>query len=59
MITSFFIGIEIGFQEIWKKEDFQNNKHDKKLDQNYQPNLLAPTGKVRKTFEIKPVDLFE
>lgn len=48
MITPICIIVKIGFQKIRKKEDFQDNEHDKKLDQNDQPNLFSPTGKVRK-----------
>jgi hypothetical protein len=32
VVAPFPIVVKIGFQEIWKKEDFKNDKHDKKLD---------------------------
>jgi len=41
MIAAFFISVEIGFQEIWEKEDSQNGKHDEKLDQDDQPEAFA------------------
>jgi hypothetical protein len=46
MIAPISIVVKICLQEIRKKEDFKDNEHDKKLDQDDQPNLLAPFGKV-------------
>lgn len=59
MVTSFRIILKISFQKIWEEENLQDNKHDKQLNQNDQPDLFSPFRKVKKTFEIKPVDLFE
>jgi len=46
MIAPIRIVIKIRFQEIGEKENFQDNEHDKKLDQDDQPNLFTPSGKV-------------
>jgi hypothetical protein len=59
MVASLLIVLEIRFQEVGKKEKFQNKKHDEKLDQNNQPNLLSPTRQVGETFEIKPESTFK
>ena len=46
MIAPIRIVIKICFQEIGEKENFQDDEHDKKLDQDNQPNLFTPAGKV-------------
>jgi len=46
MITPIRIVIKIRFQEIGKEKNFKDNKHDEKFDQDDQPNLFTPTGKV-------------
>ncbi len=53
MIASILISFKISFQEIRKEENFQDNEHDEKLDQNNQPHLFAPAGKIGETFDIK------
>ncbi len=58
MIAPFLIVAKIGLQKIWEEEDFKDDEHDKKLDQNNQPNLFAPAGKVYKPFLIKPESTF-
>jgi hypothetical protein len=57
MPTSFFIGGEIGFQKIGKKEDSQNKKHNKQLNQNNKPHLAAPTAHIFKTTDVESPDL--
>lgn len=42
MIAPVSIGLIICFQKIGEKEDFQNNKHDKKFYNDYQPCLFTP-----------------
>jgi hypothetical protein len=59
MIAPISVIVKIGLQEIREKEDFQDNEHDKKLNQNDQPNLFPPAGKVRKPIIVKPEDLFK
>jgi hypothetical protein len=54
VIASISIGFKVRLQKIREKENFQNNKHDEKLNQNNQPNLLSPLGHGRKTFGIEP-----
>jgi hypothetical protein len=56
MPTSFFIGRKIGFQEVRKKENFQDNKHDEKFDKDYNPNLAAPIAHIFKTTDVKSPD---
>lgn len=46
MITPIRIVIKIRFQKIGKEKDFQDDEQDKKLDQDDQPNLFTPAGKV-------------
>ncbi len=46
MIAPIRIVIKIRLQKIGKEKDFQDNKHDEKLDQYDQPNLLTPAWKV-------------
>lgn len=46
MIAPIRIVFKIRFQEIGKEKNFQDNEHDKKLDQDDQPNLFTPTGKI-------------
>jgi hypothetical protein len=54
MVSPVRIVCKIRLQEIGKEKDFQDNKQDKKLDQDNQPNLFSPTGKVRKSIKVKP-----
>jgi hypothetical protein len=44
MIAPLRIVFKIRFQNIGKKEDFKDKKHHEQLDQNNQPDLLAPFG---------------
>lgn len=46
MIASISIIFKIGLQEIGEEKNFENNEHDEEFDQNDQPNLLTPAGKV-------------
>lgn len=46
MVAPLNIIVKICLQKIREKENFQDNEQDKKLDQNDQPNLFAPAGKV-------------
>lgn len=46
MIAPIRIVFKIRFEEIGKEKDSQDNEHDKKLDQDDQPNLFTPAGKV-------------
>ena len=59
MIAPVGIVVEICLQEILEKENFQDNKHDEKLDQDHQPNLFAPTGKIGKSIKVKPEGTFK
>jgi hypothetical protein len=42
MFASFFISVIIFGKKILKKEDLQYGKHNKKFNEDYQPNLSAP-----------------
>ena len=46
MITTISVVFKICLKEIWKEEDFQHNEQDKKLDQDNQPDLFSPSGKI-------------
>ena len=59
MIAPIWIIIKICLQEIGEEKDFQDNEHDKKLDQYDQPNLFTPTGKVWKSIIVKPESTFK
>ena len=53
MLASCFVGLKICFQKIGEKEYFQNSKHDKKFDENDNPNLFAPVIQVFKSADIE------
>ena len=59
MIATFCIIFKISLKEIRKEKDFQDNKQDEKLDQDDQPTLLSPSGKVRKSIKVKPEGTFK
>lgn len=59
MIAPISIIFKIRLQKIGKEKDFQDNEHDEKLDQDDQPNLFAPSGKVRKSIKVKPEGTFK
>ena len=46
MIAPFRIVFKIRLQEIGEEKYFQDYKQNEKLDQDDQPNLLTPSGKV-------------
>ena len=52
MITPFFIGFEVRFQEIRKKEKLQNQEDNHQLDDNNGPELFT-NGHILKTLVIK------
>ena len=52
MICPRFIVVEICLQIVWKEKDFENNKHDKKLDYNNNPQSFS-NSHVAKTFTIE------
>ncbi len=56
MFTSLRVIVEVSFQKIGKKEDFQNHEHDKKLDQDYQPDLFSPASHFAETVKVKTPD---
>jgi hypothetical protein len=58
MVTPFFIGRKILFQDIGEKENFKNKKDNEKFDQDNEPNRFAP-GHVLKPFEIEIENPFE
>jgi hypothetical protein len=53
MIASVRIVFEIRFQKIGKEKDFQDDKHYKEFDEDYQPNLFPPLGHICKTISVK------
>ncbi len=53
MLASCFVGLKICFQKIREKEYFQNSKHDKKFDENDNPNLFAPVVQIFKSTDIE------
>ena len=59
MIASLLIVIEVTFQEIRKKENFKDYEHDEQFNKDYQPDLFAPTRKVRKPLSVKPESTFK
>jgi hypothetical protein len=59
MISPISVILEVCLQKIWKEEEFQDNEHDEEFDQNDQPNLFPPPGKVRKSIIIKPESTFK
>ncbi len=59
MVASFRIIFKIGLQKIGEKEYFQDYEKHKEFDQNNQPNLLSPSGKIGKSFTVKLINLFK
>jgi hypothetical protein len=59
MIAAVGVVAKIRLQKIGEKEDFQDNKHDEKFDQNDQPNLFSPFGHVGKSIAVKSYYFFE
>jgi hypothetical protein len=53
VLASFLVGVEICFQKIGEKEDFQDNKHDKQFYKNDKPHLAAPVAHVFKAADVK------
>lgn len=58
MIASLGIGFKVCIQEIGKEEDFKDNKHHEKFDNNNQPSLLPPFWHVGKSLQIKLIYFF-
>ena len=58
MVTAFLITVEFLLQNIRKKEEPENGKHDKQFYQDDPPQLSAP-GHAPETFKIKPEYLSE
>lgn len=56
MIAAFSVIFKICLQEIGKEKDFEDNEHDKKLDQDDQPNLFAPPWHRSETLGIKTIN---
>jgi len=56
MFASLRVVVKVGFQKIWEKEDFQNHEHDKKLDQDNQPDLFSPASHFTESVEVKAPD---
>ena len=56
MFTSFFVSVKTGFQKIRKEKDAKYYKHDKQLDENNNPNLLAPITNVLKAADVESPD---
>ena len=59
MIAPFSVIFKISLKEIRKEKDFQNYEQNEKLDQDDQPNLLSPSGKVRKSIKVKAESTFK
>ena len=53
MFTPVFIAMIILLEEILEKEDFQYGKHNKKFDQNNDPNPSSPTRHAPESIVIK------
>jgi hypothetical protein len=53
MFTSFLIVVIIFIQESLKEEYSQYGKHNKELDDYYDPYLASPTRHVSETIKIK------
>lgn len=54
MIASIGIVFKICIQKIGKKEDFQDNKHYEKFNQDYRPNQFSPFRHVGKSLSVEP-----
>ena len=52
VVGTLFITVEIPFQKIREKEEPEDGKHDKKLDQNDSPKFPAP-GHLFEAFIIE------
>ena len=58
VIGPFFITVEITFQQIGKKEESQNGKHNEKFDQDNGPESPTP-GHPPEPIQIEIIDFFE
>jgi hypothetical protein len=56
MGSPFLIAVKIPFQQVGKKEEPEDDKHDKKLDQ-YDPPDFFPPGHSPETLIIKSENL--
>lgn len=54
MIASIGIVFKICIQKIGEKEDFQDNKHYEKFNQDDRPYQFPPFRHVGKSFSIEP-----
>ncbi len=52
MVTSLLVALKLSFQYIREKEEPEDGKHDKKLNQNDPPEFLSP-GHIPKTTIIE------
>lgn len=53
MFNTFFIITEIGFQKIFKKEHFQNSKHNRQLQNANNPKCFTLSGHRSKAIFIQ------
>jgi hypothetical protein len=54
MIASFLVCIKVGFQVAGEKEQFQNQEHNSKFDENDCPQLF-PQGHASEPLPIKMI----
>jgi hypothetical protein len=53
VVTTILITLKLFFQNIWKKEELENGKHDKQFDQNDPPEP-PPPGHGSEPIIVKP-----
>lgn len=53
MFTSLFVIKVIFIKKILKEEDLQYNKHNKKFNDDYNPDLSSPIGHIPESIIIK------
>ncbi len=46
IITTLFIGVEVCIQKIGEEKQFENGKHDEKLDQDDEPQPFADRAEI-------------
>ncbi len=56
IITSLFIGVEVCIQKIGKEKQFENGKHDEKLDQDDEPQAFTDRAEVPEAIVVEVKD---
>lgn len=56
IITTLFIGVEVCIQKIGEEKQFENGKHDEKLDKDDDPQPFADRAEVPEAVVVEVKD---